>query len=168
MHICVRLSGPGRQRQEPIFWLEILLETRMLYKSLEGLINFLAFLVQMLWPKKSKIIREIPLGIIYKISNEDILRLPSPQWELSDDVLHMPLACVLAELLPFKIYVTHEWFWWLPFSLPQNWGKRMDFTKFFFTTEERILGTTFCQVFATIKWLQWEWFGFKISWLFSC
>jgi len=51
----------------------------MLYKSLEGLINFLAFLVQMLWPKKSKIIREIPLGIIYKISNEDILRLPSPQ-----------------------------------------------------------------------------------------
>jgi len=26
-----------------------------------------------------------------------------------------------------------------PFSLPQNWGKHMDFLKFFFTTEERIL-----------------------------
>jgi len=30
--------------------------------------------------------------------------------ELSDDVLHMPIACVLVEILPFKIYVTHEWF----------------------------------------------------------
>jgi len=31
-------------------------------------------------------IREIPLGIIYKISNQDILGLPSPQGELSDDI----------------------------------------------------------------------------------
>jgi len=38
-----------------------------------------------------------------------------------------------------------------PFAFPQNWGKCMDLKKCFFTTEERILETTFCQVFATIK-----------------
>jgi len=43
-----------------------------------------------------------------KISNEDNLRLKSPQRELSDDVLHMPIARVLVEILPFKIYITHE------------------------------------------------------------
>ena len=37
------------------------------------------------------------------------------------------------------------------FSLPQNFGKHMDSKKFFFTTKERILETTFCQVFITIK-----------------
>jgi len=35
-----------------------------------------------------------------------------------------------------------------PFSLPQNWGKRMDFLKFFFTSEERILRQPF------VKFLQ--------------
>jgi len=77
MQISIRLSGPGRQRQEPIFSFEILLETRLLYESLERLIGFLAFLVQKLWPKKGKKIgksHEIPLGIIHKISNEGILR----------------------------------------------------------------------------------------------
>ena len=57
------------------------------------------------------------VGCIFKrnkISNGDISRLKSPQWELSDDVLHMTIACVLVELLPFKMYVTHESFWWLP------------------------------------------------------
>jgi len=29
MHILIRLSGPGRQHQEPNFWLEFLLETRL-------------------------------------------------------------------------------------------------------------------------------------------
>jgi len=43
-----------------------------------------------------------------KISNEDTLVIKSPQWELSDDVLHIPIACVLVELLTFKIYATHE------------------------------------------------------------
>ena len=38
----------------------------------------------------------------------------SPQLELSDDALHMRIACVLIALLQFKIYVMHEWFWWLP------------------------------------------------------
>jgi len=41
-----------------------------------------------------------------------------------------------------------------PFAFPQNWGKCMDLKKCFFTTEEKILATTFCQVFATIKLLQ--------------
>jgi len=36
------------------------------------------------------------------------LRQQFPQWEFSDDVLHMPIACVLIKLLPLKIYVTHE------------------------------------------------------------
>jgi len=38
-----------------------------------------------------------------------------------------------------------------PFSLPQTWGKRMDFLKFFFTSDKKILETTTCQVFTTIK-----------------
>jgi len=29
-----------------------------------------------------------------------------------------------------------------PFSLPQNWGKRMDFLTFLFTSEDKILETT--------------------------
>jgi len=44
----------------------------------------------------------------------------------------------------------------------------MDLKKFLFTSEEKILETTFCQVFATIKWLQWEWFSFNVRWWFSC
>jgi len=55
-----------------------------------------------------------------------------------------------------------------PFSLPQNWGKRMDFLNIFFTREHNILETTSCQAFTTIEWLQWEWFHFKVSWWFSC
>jgi len=54
----------------------------LFYESFEGLIGFLAFLVQKLWPKKGKKLGkspEIPLEIIYKISNEDILRLKPPQ-----------------------------------------------------------------------------------------
>jgi len=42
----------------------------------------------------------------------------------------------------------------------------MDFLKIFFTSEDKILETNSCQVFATIKCLQWEWF--KVSWWFSC
>jgi len=43
----------------------------------------------------------------------------------------------------------------------------MDLKKFFFTSKEKILETNLCQVFALIKWLQWEWFSFKVSWWFS-
>jgi len=60
---------------------------------------------------------------IDKISNEDILKLKCPQWDLSVDVLFMPIACVLVRLSPLKIYVTHSSdFDDYPFSLPQNWG----------------------------------------------
>ena len=60
MHNWIRLSGPGPQRQEPIFWLETLLETKLLFESLNGLIGFLAFLVQQLWPKKGKKLGKSP------------------------------------------------------------------------------------------------------------
>jgi len=55
-----------------------------------------------------------------------------------------------------------------PFSLLQNWGKHMYFLKYFFTSEAKRPETTSCQVFTTIKWLQLEWFSFKVSWWFSC
>ena len=38
-----------------------------------------------------------------------------------------------------------------PFYLPQNWGKRMDFLKIFFTSEEKILESTSCQIFTTFN-----------------
>ena len=43
-----------------------------------------------------------------KINNEDILALKSPQQELSNDVLHMSIACVHVEQLAIKIFVMHE------------------------------------------------------------
>jgi len=46
------------------------LGARLQYESLEGLMDFLAFLVQKLWQNKQKIIRRIPtnsLGNPYKI-----------------------------------------------------------------------------------------------------
>lgn len=43
-----------------------------------------------------------------KINNDDILELKSPQQELSNDVLHMSIACVHVEQLAIKIFVTHE------------------------------------------------------------
>jgi len=44
----------------------------------------------------------------------------------------------------------------------------MDFLKLIFTSEDKILETTLCLVFTTMKWLQWEWFSFKVNWWFSC
>jgi len=38
-----------------------------------------------------------------------------------------------------------------PFSLPQDWGKRMDLLKFCFTSEDKTPETTSCQIFAQIK-----------------
>ena len=43
-----------------------------------------------------------------KINNEDILEPRSPQQELSNEVLHMSIACVLVEQLAIKIFVMHE------------------------------------------------------------
>ena len=53
-----------------ILWLEVFLDSRLQYESLEGVMDFLAFLVQKLWKNKQKIIGEIPtnsLGNPYKI-----------------------------------------------------------------------------------------------------
>ena len=57
-----------------------------------------------------------------QISNEDILRLKSPQWELSDKVSHMSIACALIKLLPCKNCVTHEWFWGLRIFFTRKLG----------------------------------------------
>jgi len=38
-----------------------------------------------------------------------------------------------------------------PYSLPQNWAKRVDFLKMFCTSEDKILETTSCPVFTTIE-----------------
>jgi len=41
-------------------------------------------------------------------------------------------------------------------------SKCMDILKIFFTSEDKILETTSCQVFTTIKWLQWEYVVLKL------
>ena len=60
VYIWMTSSGSGSQRHEPFFWLEFLLDSRLSYESLEGLTDFLAFLVTKLWPNFRKIIKEIP------------------------------------------------------------------------------------------------------------
>jgi len=50
-------SSPGSRTIEPILWLKVLLDSRLQYEFLEGLMDFLAFLVQKLW---QKLIRESP------------------------------------------------------------------------------------------------------------
>jgi len=42
----------------------------------------------------------------------------------------MPVACVLVELLPLKIYITHEWFWWLPIFFTPKLGSTWIFGNF--------------------------------------
>jgi len=46
------LSGPGRQPNEPIFWIKIILESKLPSESLEPLFGFLAYLQPNLWLKK--------------------------------------------------------------------------------------------------------------------
>jgi len=63
-------SYPGSRTIHQILWLKVFLDSRLQYESSEGLMDFLAFLVQKLWQNKQKIIREIPtnsLGNPYKI-----------------------------------------------------------------------------------------------------
>ena len=48
------LRGPGRESNEPIVSRKFCLETRLSYKSLEPLIDFLAYLDQKLHHKKAK------------------------------------------------------------------------------------------------------------------
>jgi len=43
------MSLPGSQTIHQILWLKVFLDSRLQYESLEGLMDFLAFLVQKLW-----------------------------------------------------------------------------------------------------------------------
>jgi len=55
VYILMTASSPGSRRYESFFWLEFLLASRQSYKSLEGLLDFPAFLVPALWPNSRKI-----------------------------------------------------------------------------------------------------------------
>jgi len=53
-------SYPESRTIYQILLLKVFLDSRLQYESLEGLMNFLEFLVQTLWQSKQKIIRGIP------------------------------------------------------------------------------------------------------------
>jgi len=63
MHICLHLDNDvisWESNNPSEFMDQSFLDSRLQYESLEGLIDFLAFLVLMLWKIKQKLIREIP------------------------------------------------------------------------------------------------------------
>jgi len=60
VYIWMMTSSPGSQTIHPILWFKIFVDSRLQYESLEGLMDFLAFLVQTLQQNKQKLIREIP------------------------------------------------------------------------------------------------------------
>jgi len=55
------MSYPGSRTIHQILWLKVFLDSRLQYESLEGLMDFLALLVQKLWQSKQKMIRGSPL-----------------------------------------------------------------------------------------------------------
>jgi len=63
MHICLHLDDViillGVE-QSSRFCGSTFFDFRLQYASLEGLMDFLAFLVQKLWQNKQKLIRQIP------------------------------------------------------------------------------------------------------------
>jgi len=62
MHICIHLDNDitsGESNNPSDFVTRSFLDSTLQYKSLEGLMDFLAFLVQKLWQNKQKLIREI-------------------------------------------------------------------------------------------------------------
>jgi len=70
VYIWMMTSYPGSRTIDQILWLKVFFDSRLQYESLEGLMDFLAFLVQTLWQNKQKIIKGIPtnfLGNPYKI-----------------------------------------------------------------------------------------------------
>jgi len=68
VHIKMTSLGFGRQHQEPFFdWSFYLLEARLNYRSLEDLLDFLAFLVPNLGLKYHKLIREIHANPIMEL-----------------------------------------------------------------------------------------------------
>jgi len=63
-------SYPGSRTIHQILWLKVFLDSRLQHASLEGLMDFLGFLVQTLGQNKQKMIRGIPtmsLGNLHKI-----------------------------------------------------------------------------------------------------
>ena len=63
MHICLHLDNDvtSRESNHPSDLVtRIFLDSRLQYESFEGLMDFLAFLVQKLWPNFRILIREIP------------------------------------------------------------------------------------------------------------
>jgi len=54
-------SYPGIRTIHQILWLKFFLDSRLQYESLEGLMDFLTFLVQKLWQNKQKYLGESPL-----------------------------------------------------------------------------------------------------------
>jgi len=59
-YIWMTSSSPGSPPVEPILWLRVFLDSRLQYESLEGLMDFLAFLVQKLRQNKQELIKGIP------------------------------------------------------------------------------------------------------------
>jgi len=63
MHICFHLNNDvtsGESNNPSDFVTRSFLDSKLQYESLEGSMDFLAFLVQKLWRNKHKLIREIP------------------------------------------------------------------------------------------------------------
>jgi len=52
IYIWMTPSSPESRTIHPILWRKVLLDSRVQYESLEGLMDFLAFLVQKLWQNK--------------------------------------------------------------------------------------------------------------------
>jgi len=63
-------SYPGSRTIHQILWVKVFLDSRLQYESLEGLMDFLTFLVQKLRQSKQKLIRGISTNSLenpYKI-----------------------------------------------------------------------------------------------------
>jgi len=60
---------PGSGTIHQILWFKVFVDSGLQYESLEGLMDFLAFLVQNLWQNKQKVIR----GILTKSLGQGII-----------------------------------------------------------------------------------------------
>jgi len=78
VYIWIITSLPGSRTIHQIWWLKVFLDSRLQYESLEGLMDFLKFLVQKLWPNFRILIREIPWN--YSAMSSTIWGLLAPTW----------------------------------------------------------------------------------------
>jgi len=67
------------------------------------------------------------------------LRLKSPQYELSDDVLHTSIACVLVKLLLVK------------------WGKKTNFKFAISLKQTKVFSRSFDRRYPTYQRILWHW-----------